>query len=492
MEEDDPVVQEIPVFLSQALADNFYIYQYPVRPANRDWKEIKVKNVSIKPKNQIVRIEVGLDTYSDKYCPSKGEQIALNTDGQQESRYLKDKEREKSQYFKNGFMDKIVYESSTPCMETKHYAVALLQDKELHCTPVKGIVQLRPSYGYYDKQDKRKPDKNKTDSDDEDKEPEAQQVTVKFARQETEVAKKAREKSFETISQRISEEPWYDALWKQSDSDYADLERLKLFSANTSDGSSLTLPHSEYVRALVPPPPPDEADVAPTKRATLQEQIKEILITAKLMTFGELRSRLHSSDGGVGGVGETAILTALGGAACCVRGLWAPRSADLYTRATPAPPHLMCAARDHVLYLFTQHPYVDRRKVSAAVRLPPSDVLEIIQSVAKFNSRTGWELLLPPDTAFETRYPDIVQRQNLYWEARQRQFNDMLIGEISKRQRKKSQRDSVGSDTMLSPKPRCNSVSEDDSDRKRHKNKSATGTGKRTRNISSSSAQDAT
>lgn len=73
----------MPVYLSQALAQNLYIYQYPVRPANRDWKDVKVTNASIKPKNQLVRMEIALDTYSDKYCPSKGEQIALNTDGQQ-------------------------------------------------------------------------------------------------------------------------------------------------------------------------------------------------------------------------------------------------------------------------------------------------------------------------------------------------------------------------------------------------------------------------
>lgn len=145
------------------------------------------------------------------------------------------------------------------------------------------------------------------------------------------------------------------------------------------------------------------------------------------------------------------------------------------------------------MYLFTQHSYIDRRKVAAAVRLPPEVVLDIIRSVAKFNPKTGWELILPPDVAFEAKYPDVMQRQNLNWEARQRLFNEMMIGEsVPKRQRKKSQRDSVSSDTMMSPKPRNNSVSEEDSDRKRHKNKSASGSGKRTRNISSSSGQDAT
>lgn len=145
------------------------------------------------------------------------------------------------------------------------------------------------------------------------------------------------------------------------------------------------------------------------------------------------------------------------------------------------------------MYLFTQNTYIDRRKVTAAVRLPPLDVLEIIRSVAKYNPRYGWELLIPPDVEFERKYPDVIQRQNLAWEAKQRQFTETLMGEnVPKRQRKKSQRDSVSSDTMLSPKPRCNSVSEEDSERKRHKNKSATGSGKRTRNVSSGSVTEGT
>lgn len=74
---------QIPVFLSQALTKNLYIYQYPVRPATRDWNDTNILNASVKPRNQMVRLEVGLDTYSEKYCSSKGEQIALNTDGHQ-------------------------------------------------------------------------------------------------------------------------------------------------------------------------------------------------------------------------------------------------------------------------------------------------------------------------------------------------------------------------------------------------------------------------
>ncbi len=34
-EEDDPVVQEVDVFLSKRLADSLYLFQYPARPSNR-------------------------------------------------------------------------------------------------------------------------------------------------------------------------------------------------------------------------------------------------------------------------------------------------------------------------------------------------------------------------------------------------------------------------------------------------------------------------
>lgn len=127
--------------------------------------------------------------------------------------------------------------------------------------------------------------------------------------------------------------------------------------------------------------------------------------------------------------------------------------------------------------------------MTASLPLPPLEVLEVIRSVAKFNStKMGWELLIPPDTTFENKHPELMKRQNLYWEAKQKQFVEMISNDIApKRQRKKSQRESVSSDTMLSPKLRCNSVSEEDSDKKRKKLTGA----KRTRHLSSS-AQDAT
>lgn len=55
------------------------------------------------------------------------------------------------------------------------------------------------------------------------------------------------------------------------------LERMKLFSSTSNDGSALRLGPTEYIKALFPHLN-DEADTTPFKKLPLQEKIKEILI----------------------------------------------------------------------------------------------------------------------------------------------------------------------------------------------------------------------
>lgn len=61
--------------------------------------------------------------------------------------------------------------------------------------------------------------RKKEDSDSEEDEEaagesSAQQVTVKFARNETEQMKKARENSFKTLQEKSAQEPWIECSWK--------------------------------------------------------------------------------------------------------------------------------------------------------------------------------------------------------------------------------------------------------------------------------------
>lgn len=48
------------------------------------------------------------------------------------------KEKDKNAYFKSGIMDKLQYASNTPVTDASKYAVAILQDGEMHFTPLNG------------------------------------------------------------------------------------------------------------------------------------------------------------------------------------------------------------------------------------------------------------------------------------------------------------------------------------------------------------------
>ena len=56
-----------------------------------------------------------------------------------------------------------------------------------------------------------------------EEEEEAKQITVKFARQETERVKRAREKSFNYLSKKSAEEPWYHTEFFTADSRLAEV-----------------------------------------------------------------------------------------------------------------------------------------------------------------------------------------------------------------------------------------------------------------------------
>lgn len=138
------------------------------------------------------------------------------------------KDREKNVFFKSGIMDKIQYESSNSLSDVNKYSCAVFQDGELHITPLHGLIQMRSEYLYFDKQENREKEEeaDRKETDDEPGLPDEQeltQITVSFARNETERIKKAREKSYGYITKKSSEEPWCDSMWWHSNSDKAEV-----------------------------------------------------------------------------------------------------------------------------------------------------------------------------------------------------------------------------------------------------------------------------
>ena len=56
--------------------------------------------------------------------------------------------------FPDGRMDRQVLTSSRAVRDTSRYAVGILDQNELHITPIEGILSLRPSMEYLDQSDK--------------------------------------------------------------------------------------------------------------------------------------------------------------------------------------------------------------------------------------------------------------------------------------------------------------------------------------------------
>lgn len=102
------------------------------------------------------------------------------------------------------------------------------------------------------------------------------------------------------------------------------------------------------------------------------------------------------------------------------------------------------------LYLFTKNHCVERRKISSVIRIPPEEIKEILTGISKLHHNKVWELLLPADVDFVTKYPEAALRQNLMWQQRAKQLNEYFSETKEKNKRRKSK--SVSEDTNVRAK----------------------------------------
>ncbi len=72
-------------------------------------------------------------------------------------------------------MDHMTLKSSRLLTDSSNYAIGVLNEGELHLTPLKGIVSLRPTFSYLDKSDKR-PNNTQDDLSGGEEEEELKQV----------------------------------------------------------------------------------------------------------------------------------------------------------------------------------------------------------------------------------------------------------------------------------------------------------------------------
>lgn len=267
-------------------------------------------NCCVKPYNEHIKIDFAVSTKSKNYDAFRGDQLAQQADGVPQPKQHRTASSSTAPVerptFPSGRLDKLSYTSSKPSSDVHRYVIGILNDREVHCTPLKSVLQMRPSFSYFDKTDVREKAEQKAkgkaagDSggggpggaeNSESDEEEARQVTVKF--QMTERVRKLREQSYEHHVQRQSEEPWCETMWYPSDSGQAELERRKLYS-NKADmiGHTLGLDSEDYIKKLIPPErkeisidsfvPSRVVHCAKRLTLSLTDQIKHILIDGML------------------------------------------------------------------------------------------------------------------------------------------------------------------------------------------------------------------
>nr|CAD7409435.1 unnamed protein product [Timema cristinae] len=527
-EEDDPVIKEYPLYLSQMLHDKLFLYQYPLQQHDRGYDESNILKSCIKPQHQEVRLELGIDTRNPNYDTSKGEQFAINVDG---SGNKKEAKKTDEKYFDSNVMDKLVLTSTRAVMNASNYAVALVHDNELHVTALRGLLHLRPSFAYLDKSDKRAKEEAKDQGEDisgGEEEEEAKQVTVKFKRQENDRIKQARERSFGFLSKRSAEEPWYHTEFHATLSETSEQWKSKLYCSKTMEKvSELSVSSDDYLKTLLPEDLEDDSVKTSTYSVPLKnlrllplvDQVKLLLKEAKLLQFSHLLRLLSKEQDPVN------VLRTVQQVAVLVQGNWVVRSDVLYPKDTTSgtygvPAEPMCRGRDYILYLFTEKRYIDRSRVTPIIKLPAEEVKEIFTQVARLQPGHGWELSLPVDKDFINKtgttssphlfihycegvnphltnekssgrsgtlssanrhttdwakvsdylkYPEVVQRQQMWWESKQKQLSEALSesgnNSLGKARRKSTRDSSIGSSDSESGKPRRRrSLKESDSE----------------------------
>lgn len=463
-DDEDPIVQEIDVYLAKSMTKKLYLFQYPIRPAGMTYDDTTVLASRIKPNQKKVELELAVNTSSSNYSYSKGQQIALNVDGSAQG--------SDSSFFDSDVMNKQVLMSSPFESKTIQYAAGVLHNGELHITPLNGALQMKPSFSYLDRADTKVKQASGVHQDEGElsqEEEEAKPVTVKYARPESDQAKARRMQSYEYITQQKATEPWIDLQYHSYFSSKSKREREQLYCTKTEvDMSEFNVEPRDYLNILAPEQSSDTSEkpdlpsnvLSMTQLRTMpvSEQIKTLLLNAKVIKFVQLMQLLPRDTD------EAVALRSLQQVAILVQGCWVVKSEILYPKETfsshsGVSAEILCRARNYLAWKFTQSRFVTRKEITSVIKLPQDDLKEMLEQMAKIRVHHGWEFLQTYDNDFIHRYPEIVQRQQMLMDGKYQQLCKILklskhegavddsAAIVSRRQRRKSHSRSHGTDS---------------------------------------------
>lgn len=222
LDDDDPLIAEVDIYLTRIFADQLYIFQYPLRANNLQYENNSNStfvNARLKPKNKLVQLDCSLDNQSNFHAQENekraSEHLSLSNENHQAFNRLT-----------------LSSTNLTPGENYKRYAVGTLTSNGLQLSPLNAIFQLRPDFdttssillaqrplsidddeidneANFSKQSISSTDDATTDEEINEKQPN-ELVTMKFWRPEGRLQREKKIRSYNYIERARNEERWID------------------------------------------------------------------------------------------------------------------------------------------------------------------------------------------------------------------------------------------------------------------------------------------
>ncbi|EGC38572.1 hypothetical protein DICPUDRAFT_148777 [Dictyostelium purpureum] len=391
-EDGDYVEHEIPVYLSQGLANNLYLFQYPLRQPWRPYDMTKLEELRIKPKQQKVEIDLSIDPETENY----------NSDSMvKTTKYTL---------------------SSTTVSHRTNYAIGLMKNGELHLTPLQSIIQLRPQFKFFDDKWQEEKLRKKQDSKEEDEENEEEPEKPPPIQFKKPGAKMAAQQP-NLIKQMEDSEQWIkvDLVDDEFNQDLIN-HFEKLQCDDTINSIDYDLNEGQYFDLLCPVQNDDQ--VWQPKKSYIQEteslesihklklagQIKGIMTNGHVVPFSKIVQLL--SPNVKRGVMEVDIIEELEKVAVLVRGRWVVKSFFV------AKDQDLEYGRDYLLLEFYDHEDgIDKKEFCDKTKISFEDGRELLSKIADLNNVTRrWYLKKQPDEDFLYRNARILENSERYFE----------------------------------------------------------------------------
>lgn len=182
---DDPIVKTIDIYATKILSEHLYLFQYPIRPANRPYEETdRPTEARMKPRAGHLQVEIPI----------------------LESNYY-DRQRA-VQWTTEPLRTQTLGGSVAP---GRNYLVGLVRGDEMHVTPLKGVAQLRPIFRYIDEHDReeREVKRSEASADKTARAPKTVQVSAKSSDMLPDLSTTA-------LIRAAEEENWTKLQWRES------------------------------------------------------------------------------------------------------------------------------------------------------------------------------------------------------------------------------------------------------------------------------------